>query len=464
MGTFCKWKCSFGISILLLLPALSVIAQDKIYTLSELTEAAKNYLPSLMQKRALVNSAKALVTDTKHSFLPQLKVSDQLSIASDNSLAGSYLPLGITPSTSAGVRADNNAQAATGNLAVLYSEYELVNFGLNKARLDNARSYVDLSEADFKRQAYYVELEIARLYFNLLKTQYRLDADKQNVNRYDSIFKVIQALTLSGLKAGSDSSLAKAELSKTKITYNQTFGNLRQVKEQLAYLTGIPAANINVNSLANKFASYRPQVSNLSADSINNPLLNYYARKKDVFLSNEKLISKAYAPKIMLAGSTWARGSSIQYNDNYESLSTGLGYQRFNYAAGVAFTYNLFNGLYKKDKLAINRFQLQASDFELQQERSALNSALLQADNSLKVTEANLSELPIQLRSAEDTYQQKLAQYKAGIISLIDLTNASFVLYRSQTDYIETMADWYLAQLDRSVASGNLDQFIQTIK
>jgi len=26
------------------------------------------------------------------------------------------------------------------------------------------------------------------------------------------------------------------------------------------------------------------------------------------------------------------------------------------------------------------------------------------------------------------------------------------------------MADWYLAQLDRSVASGNLDQFIQTIK
>jgi len=358
MGTFCKWKCSFGISILLLLPALSVIAQNKIYTLSELTEAAKNYLPSLMQKRALVNSAKALVTDTKHSFLPQLKVSDQLSIASDNSLAGSYLPLGITPSTSAGVRADNNAQAATGNLAVLYSEYELVNFGLNKARLDNARSYVDLSEADFKREAYYVELEIARLYFNLLKTQYRLDADKQNVNRYDSIFKVIQALTLSGLKAGSDSSLAKAELSKTKITYNQTFGNLRQVKEQLAYLTGIPAANINVNSLANKFASYRPQVSNLSADSINNPLLNYYARKKDVFLSNEKLISKAYAPKIMLAGSTWARGSSIQYNDNYESLSTGLGYQRFNYAAGVAFTYNLFNGLYKKDKLAINRFQM----------------------------------------------------------------------------------------------------------
>ena len=464
MGTFSKRKFSLALYILLIFPAASISAQGKIYTLTELTEAAKNYLPSLMQKQSLINSAKAFVTDTRHSFLPQLKFSDQLNIASDNSLAGSYLPLGITPSTSAGVRANNNAQAATGNIAVLYSEYELVNFGLNKAKINNAETYLHLEEADLEKEAYYIELEIAQLYFSLLKTQYRLDADKQNVNRYDSIFKVIRALTASGLKPGADSSLAKAELSKTRITYNQTLGNLLQLKEQLSYLTGIPAVKINIDSLANKFITTRPLLLNLPVDTINNPLLNYYARKKDIFLSNDKLINKTYLPKIIVAGSTWARGSSIQYNDNYESLSTGLGYQRFNYAAGLALTYNLFNGIYKKDKLAINRFQLQASDFELQQQKSALNSSLAQAANSLKTTEANLLELPVQLKSAEDTYLQKLAQYKAGIISLIDLTNASFVLYRSQTDYIETMTDWYVALLNKSAAEGNLNQFIQTIK
>ncbi|OIR02939.1 outer membrane efflux protein [mine drainage metagenome] len=464
MGSFYKRKYSLILSISLLLSSLSVYAQNKIYTLSELTESAKNYLPSLMQKKALVNSAKAFVTDTRHSFLPQLKVSDQINIASDNSLEGSYLPLGITPSTSGGIRNSNNGQAATGNIAVLYSEYELMNFGLNKAKINNAQSYVNFSEADLQKENYYVTLQVAQLYFDLLKTQYRLDADLQNVNRYDSIFKVIQALTLSGLKAGSDSSLAKAELSKTKITYNQTLGNLEQLKEQLSYLTGIPAAKINIDSLSNKFIVNRPSIFNYSIDTVNNPLIDYYAKKKDIFLSNDRLISKLYLPKIILAGSTWARGSSIQYNDNYESLSNGLGYQRFNYAAGIAITYNLFNNLYKKDKLAINRYQLQASDLELQQQKILLNSSLLQADNSLKTTEANLLELPVQLKSAEDTYQQKLAQYKAGIISLIDLTNASFVLYRSQTDYIETMTDWYVAQLNKSAAAGNLNQFIQTIK
>ena len=100
----------------------------------------------------------------------------------------------------------------------------------------------------------------------------------------------------------------------------------------------------------------------------------------------------------------------------------------------------------------------------MQQQKLALNSSALQAENALQTTKANLQELPVQLQSAQATFAQKTAQYKAGLISLIDLTNASFVLYRSQTDYIETLTDWYLAQLDKAAATGNLTQFIQTIK
>ena len=68
------------------------------------------------------------------------------------------------------------------------------------------------------------------------------------------------------------------------------------------------------------------------------------------------------------------------------------------------------------------------------------------------------------MNSAHENYQQNLARYQAGLISLIDLTNASYVWYRSQTDYIETWSDWYLAQLDKAAAAGTLTTFIQTIK
>lgn len=465
MRSSCTWKYCLLCTILLVYNCGFLTAQTKVYTLTELTEKAKNYLPSLQQKMALINSARAELSETKHSFLPQVNISDQVNLGTDNSLAGSYLPITVIPSTSSGVTGNNNSIAATGNMAVLYGQYELMNFGLNTAKLNYAQSFVNLRQADLQKDAYYLELEVARLYFSLLKTQYRLETDRQNVNRYDSIFSVIHALTLSGLVAGSDSSLAKAELSRARIVYNQTVGIVNQVKEQLAYLTGIPAALIRINTQADRFLKDRPTAINYEyPDTINNPLLFYYNRKLEVLRSNDKLISKSYLPKILLAGATWARGSSIQYNNDYTSLANGLGYQRYNYEAGIAITYNLFNGMFKRDKLAINRFQLQASDFELQQQKSALQSALLQAENALKITEANLLEMPVQLQAAEDTYRQKLAQYKAGIISLIDLTNASFVLYRSQTDYIETISDWYVSELNKSAAAGTLDTFIQTIK
>jgi len=135
-----------------------------------------------------------------------------------------------------------------------------------------------------------------------------------------------------------------------------------------------------------------------------------------------------------------------------------------NYTAGISITYDLFNGIHKRDKLNINKYQIQASDYELQQQQLALQSASLQADAGLTTILRNLKEIPVQLKAAQDVYLQKQAQYKAGLITLIDLTNAAFVLYRSQTDYVETLSDWYAAKLNKAAATGNLDLFIQSIK
>src|SRR6185295_10560896 len=106
---------------------------------------------------------------------------------------------------SAGVRAENNYQAASGNLAVLYGEYELFNFGLNDARLKNAEVNLDLQKADLAREEYLVQLEVARNYFQLLRQLYRLAADQQNVERNQAIFAIILALTQSGIQPGADS-------------------------------------------------------------------------------------------------------------------------------------------------------------------------------------------------------------------------------------------------------------------
>lgn len=443
---------------------LSLSAQEKKYTLSELVDTAKIHFPQLLRKNAQLDFAKAAVTDTKHQFLPVLKTTAELTAGTDNSLAGSYFTFGMIPSTSAGVRAQNNTQLATGNIAALNAQYDLATFGYRQALVHRAGSYVYLQQADAQQELYFLQSAIARWYFTLLKNQYKLKADAENIARYENIFRVIKALAGSGIRAGADSSLAMAELSRTKITYNQTQGLVDNCRANLSYFTGIAADNISIDSAAMKELKIKSGLFNRAPNSFTNPLLEYYRQLKNIAVANEQLISKSFLPKIVLTATSWARGSSIAFNDQYKSAAYGLGYQRLNYLAGVSFQYDLFNGIHKRDRLNAYRFETAASDLALRGQEQDLINASLQADNAIRSTEKNLLELPVQLAAARDTYNQKIAQYKAGIINVVDLTNAAYVLYRSMNDYAETIGDWYLAQLDKAVATGYLDNFIQAIK
>jgi len=100
----------------------------------------------------------------------------------------------------------------------------------------------------------------------------------------------------------------------------------------------------------------------------------------------------------------------------------------------------------------------------LQEQQQDLLNELQQENTNINTTDKNLKEMPIQLQAATDAYEQKLAQYNAGIINLLDLVNASYILYRAQTDYIVLLNGWYLSNLNKAAITGNLDQFIQAIK
>ena len=449
--------------VALLIPISGIFGQ-KPYSLSDLTDSALRNLPLLLEKKALVSSRQSAVTDEKHRYIPFLRANAQVNLGSDNSLPGTYFPMGIIPSTSSGISPENNGQSAMGSLAVLYGEYTLFDFGYRKASIQSAISNVDLESADLDRLRYQVKADVTRLYLGFLKKQMQLEIEGQNRQRYEKIFSVIQALTKSGLRPGSDSSLAKAELSKSITGFNQVLGSLEGIREQLSYYTAIPADHLQVDTISIRNpVSARPIFldSNLKET---NPLIAYYAYVNKVYASDEQQIAKSFQPSVSLIASTWTRASSITAEGEYKSLGTGLGVQRYNYLAGISIQYDLFNGIHKRDKLETIHFQQKAGIYQLQQQELALQSAANQADLSIHTAESNLLELPVQIGSAQDVYNQKIAQYKAGLISLIDLTNAAFVLYRSLNDYTETITDWYLAHLDKAIAVGSLDRFIQNIK
>ncbi len=449
---------------ILLCSMLVVNAQQKnMYSLSMLVDSASIHYPQLLQKKALVNSSLATIKDVRNSYLPSLNISDEVNIASANQLPGTSLPMEIIPSISGGTRSSNNNQAAVANIGVLYSEYLLEDFGLKRAKINSATSFSKVQTADLLRTGFSVKAAITQTYLQLVQTTLRENAERKNIERYQYIFKLIKSITKSGINPGVDSSQAKAELSKARSGYNLIAGATKQLKDELSFYTGIAPDKITADTTAPLLATEINHIQT-DMDTIHHPFIDYYNSRKDYEIAKGKLIGKSFLPKVVLAGTVWAKGSSISYNDHYNSLESGLDYTRFNYAAGVSIVYDLFNSIHKSDKLKINRYETEAANYELEQQKLSLHTALIQSDDAIKTAELNLVELPIQMNSAKEVYQQKVAQYKAGIISLIDLTNASFVLYRSETDYIDAMNSWYKAILNKAIATNNLDSFIKQIK
>src|ERR1700760_165865 len=149
MVTFHSGK-SLWAFIGILVPALSLWAQP----LPALIDSAAHHLPVLLQKEALVKAARAGVTDARHTFLPDSYIGDEMSVGSDNALPGSYYSFGLIPSVSSGINSANNSQAAGGNIAFLFNEYELVNFGLKKATVRRAEANTTVSQAHLDREVY----------------------------------------------------------------------------------------------------------------------------------------------------------------------------------------------------------------------------------------------------------------------------------------------------------------------
>jgi len=444
------------------------MAQQTVYSLAQLVDSASHHLPVLLEKQALVQSAQAGITEARHSFLPQVNVVEELSVGSANDLTGPFLPVpGVLHSIAGSINGASNYQAVTGNMASLYGQYDLVTFGLKDAKIANARAFAGLSQADLEKERYLVKWDIARLYFSILTRRYQLIVDRADTRRYDSMYMISRALTSSGVNPGVDSSLAKAGLSRTRVSYNEALGELNRLQQQLSYLTGIKTPDIAMDTTGSTPAD--GQGANIPADSLTgaaagNPLLDYFAKQKQQYDAQELLARKSYLPRVVLGAGGWARGSSIQYSNVYESPGEGLGYQRLNYLAGVGITYDLFNGVHRRDRLNVLDQQVHAAGYALQQQQLSLQNQQLQADESIRTARANLEELPAQLKAATDAYNQKLAQYQSGIINLVEVLTAAVELTQAQTGYIRTLNEWYTASLDKAATTGNLDQFIKTIK
>ncbi len=461
---FCK-RISVLLFVVYSACIIPVTSRAQVLSLNDAVSAAVNNYPLLQQRKSEAAAAKAHITTVSGNRLPSLVLQDQVTLGTDNSLQGAYFSLGMVPSTP-GSYTNVHGNPNTGNIAISFLKWDFYTFGYYNAQQREARSQAGVSNAILNKDRYVVTENTIALYLDWLKKYRLLQIQDENLQRAKIILGAIRATVLSGLKPGVDSSMASATYADARISYLQALDNYKNQRIAIAMYTGwgadddIPDTSILYPPVSNALLQH-------VTDSVDagHPMLEFFRKRYELQLAENNAVSRKYLPKFGLEGAAWVRNSGISPTGAYpEQLTDGMPYSKDNYLVGLTLTYNLFDLKHRHDDVAEGRLKADAKAYELQTEQLSLNEMMQQANATYKTTVEELNELPVQVAALKQVYGQQLALYRAGLNTLLEVTNAQYALLQAETNYVITQDALLQLMFIRAGLAGQLDNYLQNFK
>jgi outer membrane protein TolC len=417
---------------------LSVHAQadNAVPGLKQLLEHVNAGSPFLTSDSAAILIRLAQQNATGYNWLPSFKLNMQADAGTNNNMPGGYFSYGIVPGNSR-VRNEGNNSTILTDLAIAAFDWTVYDFGEKKAQRQIASSDVQIEQSKFNQNKYQLQAFVIDNYLQWLRVEYLLSIQQLNIQRNTEIRQSVMALAKSGIKAGVDTSIAEAEISKARLNYVELKGQRQQYKLMLSAITNMAPDQLQPDTgYLNKLIEHNQALVSVDPAIAFHPVLLYYKSLYQNSLEKERLVKKSYYPTVSLQGAVWGRGSSISPGDEFRKLSTGIGLERGNYLVGVGVTYDLFNLKKRQLQLKTQQAYTNYADKQLQEQQMLLSLGESKLNAQLVTAGERLQEIPHQLAAAQAAYRQKLSLYKNGLTDILELNTALSVLYRAETDYI----------------------------
>ncbi|HTJ11583.1 MAG TPA: TolC family protein [Dinghuibacter sp.] len=462
------WAHPRGCATRVLLYALLVVpasGQAQVLSLKEAIGRTLSEYPLIRQRQAEIENSEAGVTLAKDQRLPSLTLQEQWTAGTNNSVNSAYFGMGIVPSTVGGVATTNVWQANSGNVATTFLQWNVYRFGYYNALERQALTDLEATRTGLDRDKYLLTMEVAGLYLDALKKARLVEVERDNVSRNEAILVAIRAIAAGGLRPGVDSVTAAAQFADALLAFEQAQSDLTSDKIALSRFTGLDTAGVTPDTLLPEHlqtvsAGLLQPVENVP---VTHPLLAGYQARYRATVAENKTIAREYLPTVGLEAAGWSRSSSVGPDGAYGDFADGFGYQRYSYLVGLSITYNVFDIKKRHDRLKAGGFAAEASKDALADEQLALDKDIQLASASYATAVRQLQDLRVQRAAALEAYGQQLALYKGGMATLIDVTNALYVLRRSETSYVITQ-DQLLQLLSVKAGLGNrLDAFIDNL-
>jgi outer membrane protein TolC len=445
---------------------LPVAAQnpDKLLTMTDALQiASANY--QIQSKVNYTRSSAEAVQAAKKVALPDFILAAQTAYGTLNGVngLGSGLP-GITI-ISASSNVSQNMNASFGALYNVNINMNVFSFGLQRAFVAATRGQYEQDRADLRQTKFDVETSVIGLYLNLLTAQRLRMVMQDNVERISRLRDIILARTMNGLNPGVDSSIANAELSTARMSLTDAENFEQSQASQLSIEMGVKKPFYKLDT---SFVTTLPKT--IPAQNDINPQLHPVLRYLYSRITNSDLIAtyiqKTSLPRFSFFAVGQERGSGFggsftsDPNDYSDNFFKGANPMRANYLLGIGVTWNITDLTRVKSKVLSQRFISAAYKDEYSQAEIKYSDQMHFADQQISNALTKFKEVPIQLKSAEDAYNQKKALYENGLTNIVDVTQTLYFLNQAEAASNVACSAVWQALLFKAVSAGDISMFL----
>ena len=460
---YCKGRAI--VLVIVLFPHLCIAQTNepsrKALTLEDAVEYALQHYPAVRASLEQVSAARGGVTLARTQYLPQLNGVYQDSRATQNQVPGIWLPTPITP-TVEGPIGPTSGQSYWGSQAGALFSWEPLDFGLRSARVGQARSAEEKSQADLALTQLQVATAVGNYFLLAVANRQAALAAQANVDRWQVVNKSIHVLVENELRPGADASRADAELARAKIEYYRAQQAERAALDTLASLMGEAGKEIQVDG---SHLVDLPQTRLLLETSASDhPLAREQMASVQQIQAQEKILHRSDYPRLFLQAEAFGRGSEVPNNGSIIGNWNGAAPARGNWVTGITILFpNVFAFKARSAEEQISKANERSQQAHYDQTIQDLTGQIRAARDQLKAVELVAQETPTELAAARQSEAQSRARYQSGLATLVEVADAENLLAQAEMDDSIARLNVWRGLFAVAYAQGDLKDFLQAL-
>lgn len=424
---------------LIVLVGCPILSFAQLTTLEEvLLRTEKNY-QSIKKKEVNIKASHERLQFHKTYYLPEVTLMAQQNFGTINAQNGPmYSQGGLGIASTSMPLAEQNWRCAFGSLYLANINWNVYSFGRLKTKEQLEIIDTEVHQSDLKQEIFQQQIKAAAAYFNLLVSQRLENVQYENHKRSEVIYTIAKARANSGLIPEVDASLAKAEMSNAQTAIINANDHVLEYNKKLADLL---AENFTNYELDHYFSENIPSLINETSSLQDHPNLLFISQKINKSRQQEIYLRTTGLPSFSLFGVFQGRGSGfdwdyVQDNSAYSSsYLKGAGVQRMNYIFGVNLSWNLTDFYRNNSKVSEQKLLTKALDLDHQLLQQELTNQQSLAESKFKNAVAKVTEAKIQMEAATEAYHQQKALYENGLTTIVDFTQALYLLNRAEINH-----------------------------